>query len=195
MWKPLTCDSFGNVTFSQESEAGPMPPDLLESPTMSRYGPEAALASRSALAGQSLDLLTLATCGPSGSASSASAALQSSMANRLRELMEGAGSTWFGHSWKVKATPSRRLIWQLAASAHRIPGSGSILWRTPTATDNRDRGNVSQPSIQRRMRLGKQIGLSMLFLKKPCPFCVAAMMGYPQEWTRCADMATPSSRS
>lgn len=59
--------------------------------------------------------------------------------------------------------------------------SGSL--PTPNASDNRDRGNVSHPSIQRRMRIGKQIGLSMLFEKEPCPSCVEGMMGIPLGWT------------
>jgi hypothetical protein len=33
-------------------------------------------------------------------------------------------------------------------------------WPTPNASDNRDRGNMSNPSIQRRIKIGKQIGLS-----------------------------------
>jgi hypothetical protein len=51
------------------------------------------------------------------------------------------------------------------------------------ASDNRDRGDTTNPSIQRRMRIGKQIGLSMLFKGAPCPSCVEAMMGWPAGWT------------
>ena len=33
-------------------------------------------------------------------------------------------------------------------------------WPTPIASDNRDRGNMSNQSVQRRLEIGKQIGLS-----------------------------------
>lgn len=191
----LTCDSFGNVIFSPESVDGPMHCELQAFQTITPSGQVLAHASRSAPQAANAGSLTQDIFGLSGSGSSASAALQRSMASKLRELTADSGSIWFGQTWKVQATPSRRLIWQLAASAHRIPGSGSILWRTPTATDNKDRGHIGNPSIQRRMRLGKQIGLSMLFRRTPCPFCVGAMMGYPPQWTFCGDTETQSSRS
>jgi len=34
------------------------------------------------------------------------------------------------------------------------------MWPTPQASDNRDRGNMSNPSVQRRVAIGKQISLS-----------------------------------
>jgi hypothetical protein len=34
------------------------------------------------------------------------------------------------------------------------------LWPTPQASDNRDRGCMEDPSIKRRQKIGKQIGLS-----------------------------------
>ena len=34
------------------------------------------------------------------------------------------------------------------------------MWPTPNASDNRDRGCMEDPSIQRRIKIGKQIGLS-----------------------------------
>ncbi len=36
------------------------------------------------------------------------------------------------------------------------------MWPTPYASDNRDRGNLSNPCVQRRIELGKQIGLTTL---------------------------------
>jgi hypothetical protein len=61
---------------------------------------------------------------------------------------------------------------------------------TPMASDNRDRGDTTNPSIQRRMHIGKQIGLSMLFKGMPCPSCVEAMMGWPVGWTDSRPLAT-----
>jgi hypothetical protein len=35
-------------------------------------------------------------------------------------------------------------------------------WPTPNAADNRDRGNYDSPSIQRRVKIGKQVDLTMM---------------------------------
>lgn len=80
------------------------------------------------------------TFGPSGSVSSASAALQSSLASRLRVLMDSTGSTLFRLTWKERVTPSQRSISALRASAPRTVDSVSTLslWPTPTARDHKD---------------------------------------------------------
>jgi len=54
---------------------------------------------------------------------------------------------------------------------------------TPNASDNRDRGGPSNPSIQRRKRIGKQINLSMVFDGHLSPLFVEQMMGFPENWT------------
>ena len=68
------------------------------------------------------------------------------------------------------------------------------LWPTPCAADDRDRGRWSNPSIQRRVAMGKQINLSML--AQGCGGSNAQMgtqgqlnpqfqcwlMGYPKTW-------------
>jgi len=57
---------------------------------------------------------------------------------------------------------------------------------TPTASDNRDRGNMSNPSIQRRVAIGKQIMLSQSVDRNSGqlnPPWVEWLMGWPLEWT------------
>ena len=57
---------------------------------------------------------------------------------------------------------------------------------TPQASDNRDRGNMSNPSIQRRAAIGKQIMLSQSVHPtsgKLNPTWVEWLMGWPLEWT------------
>ena len=57
---------------------------------------------------------------------------------------------------------------------------------TPQASDNRDRGNMSNPSIQRRVEIGKQISLSQSVHPtsgKLNPTWVEWLMGWPPEWT------------
>ena len=60
------------------------------------------------------------------------------------------------------------------------------MWPTPNAGDDRDRGNLSMPSIQRRQRLGKQLNLSMVVSEKSGalnPEWVEWLMGFPPGWT------------
>jgi hypothetical protein len=57
---------------------------------------------------------------------------------------------------------------------------------TPQASDNRDRGNMSNPSIQRRVAIGKQIMLSQsvnLTSGQLNPTWVEWLMGWPLGWT------------
>lgn len=55
-----------------------------------------------------------------------------------------------------------------------------------TREDNRDRGNISNPSVQRRVEIGKQIGLSQVVHPTSGalnPNWVEWLMGYPVGWT------------
>ncbi len=61
-------------------------------------------------------------------------------------------------------------------------------WPTPQATDNRDRGCMEDPSIQRRVAMGKQIMLSQAVKEKRAtgtlnPQWVEWLMGFPDGWT------------
>jgi hypothetical protein len=59
-------------------------------------------------------------------------------------------------------------------------------WPTPQASDNRDRGNMSNPSIQRRVAIGKQIMLSQSVdptSGQLNPMWVEWLMGWPLGWT------------
>ena len=61
-----------------------------------------------------------------------------------------------------------------------------IHWPTPQASDNRDRGNMSNPSVQRRVAIGKQISLSQSVHPTSGqlnPTWVEWLMGWPLEWT------------
>lgn len=64
-------------------------------------------------------------------------------------------------------------------------GLGYSLLPTPQASDNRDRGTyLKTAAITRRVEIGKQIMLSMLFNGKPCPHCVTQIMGFPNGWLK-----------
>lgn len=77
-----------------------------------------------------------------------------------------------------KTTPALRSYSQLTVSRGGLKEAGYTTVPTPLASDYRDRGDINMPSIKRRMVLGKQIHLSMLFKGTPCPFCVSAIQGY-----------------
>lgn len=66
-------------------------------------------------------------------------------------------------------------------------------WPTPCASDNRDRGHLGIPAIQRRLSKGKQIMLSMSVSDTSGalnPLWVEWLMGWPIGWTDYAASGT-----
>lgn len=88
--------------------------------------------------------MTSGTCGRTGTGSSRSAALQSSLESRLRARMACSGSTLFTLTWKQRATPSGLLICALRASARRTSDNGCGLWPTPGAADAKQSSNTER---------------------------------------------------
>ena len=78
---------------------------------------------------------TSAISGPLGSISSASVALQLSLVSKLKARLTTDGSTLFKLTWKEKTTPAGRLVYRLAASAHRTSDKDSGSWPTPIVGD------------------------------------------------------------
>ena len=75
---------------------------------------------------------------------------------------------------------------------------GSNARPTPNAIDSRDRGNMSNPAIQRRAEIGKQLNLSMVVHPtsgKLSPDWVEWLMGFPIGFTASRDWVTPKSHS
>jgi len=69
---------------------------------------------------------------------------------------------------------------------------------TPQASDNRDRGNMSNPSIQRRLAIGKQIMLSQSVDQTSGqlnPTWVEWLMGWPLGWTDLNPLETDKCHS
>ena len=63
-----------------------------------------------------------------------------------------------------------------------------VRWPTPSAEDNRDRGNMDNPCIQRRVELGKQVNLGMAVKSADDkgslnPDWVEWLLGIPIGWT------------
>ena len=136
-----------------ESASGPMRFVKRDGPTTAPSGPDHALASLSAAQASEKGLLTSGTFGHTGSTSSRSAALATSLENRLRQKTDGLGSTLYKLTWKHWDLPSGRQICALRASVRRTSGkdSGSMgPWPTPMACDARGsagRGKKELPNI------------------------------------------------
>ena len=82
-------------------------------------------------------------------------------------------------------------------NAEALVGMPARMWPTPCASDHRDRGNLGNPSVQRRAAIGKQLGLSMVVSEasgRLNPTWVEWLMGFPLGWTACEHSGTPSSR-
>jgi hypothetical protein len=94
------------------------------------------------------------------------------------------------HNAKEKGYPAEfnRMTQGLGTVVKKFP--------TPQASDNRDRGNMSNPSIQRRVVKGKQIMLSQSVHPTSGqlnPTWVEWLMGWPLGWTDLKPLATDKS--
>lgn len=127
-----------NATSSPELASGPMPCDKPDGPMIARSGPDRALASLSARQAKEQGLLTSGTYGQRGITSSASADLQSSLVNRLKQRFATAGSTLFKLTWKELTTPAGRSLSLLRASVRRISDNDCTSWPTPNAGPQND---------------------------------------------------------
>ena len=118
-------------------------------------GQDPVPASLSAWQAKKKGLLTSGTCGPTSSASSASAALTSFLASRLQALTALHGSTLYRLTWKQRTTPAGRSIPALRASVLRTSDKGCTGWPTPTGNSytgagsgNREGGLNLQTAVE-----------------------------------------------
>lgn len=182
-----TCAGSINATSSPAPAAGHTLCGLPDGTTVERPGPALALASRSPQPDAGAALPTSATCGRTGSASSASANLQRSLASRLREL--DSGSTKYSLTWKVWTTPAGRQICRLHARARHKLGSDCGLWPTPRAA-----GGKAGPDYAKIGRSRTGISLPTALGGMPNPTWLGWLMGYPAQWINAACSAMPLFR-
>src|SRR5690349_13406088 len=124
-----------NATSSPASGSGRTHSDKPDGPTSDPSGPDPVPVSRSASPEAAKVLRMLDTFGRSGRVSLASAALASSLVNKLQVRLDSCGSTLFTLTWKTRATPSQRLIAAHRASERRTDGSVSTSLPTPRSGD------------------------------------------------------------
>ena len=133
---PQTWLALHNAISSPESAFGPTPSDGPAGLMTALCGPAHALASLSATQAKEMGLLTSGIYGHTSCTSSASAALQSSLASKLQAKTASLGSTLWRLTWKARTTPLGRSICALRASAHPTSDSGCTGWPTPTTEAN-----------------------------------------------------------
>jgi len=130
-----TYPALPSATFSPGSASGATPCAKQAGQMIAQSGQVVVPASRSATLEREQDSKMSAICGPNFSASSSSAALQSALVSRLRANQASLGSTLYKLTWKVRVTPSGRLIPALRASVRRTSDRGSTGWGTPRAAE------------------------------------------------------------
>jgi hypothetical protein len=135
MFEQTTCTGIRSAISSPASAFGATPFVWPNGLTPEQCGQDLVLASLSAWQALAVGCATSGTYGRPGSGSSSSAALQSSLANRLKQRLNTAGSTLFALTWKESATPSGRSVSLLRASARRTSDSACGSWPTAAARD------------------------------------------------------------
>ena len=117
-----------NAISSPESVSGPAPYASPLGRTIAVYGLGPALANLSPRQAKAAGLMTSGTCGPRGTSSSTSAALQQSLESRLRARTASLGSTLYTLTWKQRTTPQGLQICALRASARRTSDNDCGSW-------------------------------------------------------------------
>jgi hypothetical protein len=156
----MTSAALRSVISSLELPFGHTLCAALDGLTTAKCGPALARVSLSLELESGAARPTTATSGRSGTRSSESAALQSSLASRYQALTASTGSTLYKITWKRRVTPLQRWISAQRATARRTSGSDFTGWHTPLASDG-DKADATPVAIARRLSTGRNLGLAM----------------------------------
>lgn len=143
----MTSEASHSATSSPASADGATHSDSPAGPMTDLFGQALAPASPSAQRASSVAATMSATYGLRSSTSSASAALEQSLASRLPELLGTPGGITWQQTWKAKATPQRRRILAHTASGLRTSDSGCTGWPTPLSADGRGSAGVGKREL------------------------------------------------
>ena len=165
------------ATSLQALPGGNLHCNLLAGPLGVQCGQEAALVSHSPARERVKGKKTQDTSGPTFDASSPSANLQRSLANKLRQRQDVNGSPEYVLTWKDWDMPSGPPICALRARARRISDSGFTGWPTPVAQP----ANGTPEAFLRRkresvQRTGRSMGIVLTDLQM---VAVNGLAGWP----------------
>ena len=144
-----------------ESESGRLHFAKLVGEMIGEFGPAAVHASLSPQQAKALGLMTSGICGPHGTTSLSSAALQSSLESKLQARMPLSGGILFKLTWKQRTTPQGRRICALRASVPRTSDSDCGGWGTPTKDEA---GGTAEQFLARKAALSGACGVSLTAL-------------------------------
>lgn len=161
MFDLTTSEDTTSVISSPESASGRMPFGAPAGPMIDLFGPVPVRANLSPRQAKDLDLRTSGTYGLRGTGSSASAALQSSLENRLRAQLSTLGSTLYTLTWKRWTTPSGVSRFRLRASARRESAIEHSGWPTPTVGNAEGSQSFEGLSATGRTPDGRKVAVSL----------------------------------
>lgn len=173
MFSPATYEASLNAISSPASESGATHFGLPDGATTDLFGLAPVRANLSPRQAKELGLMTSGTSGRTGTTSSKSAALQSSLESKLRARTLILGSTLYTLTWRLWVTPSGVSRSRLRASALRNPETALSGWRAPMATDGK-KADCLLPGVFKRMTEGRQISLAMQARLAGWPTCRAS---------------------
>jgi hypothetical protein len=196
-----------SVIGSPESGSGVTHSGSPDGQTTDPCGPAPVRAPALAQRAKGKGLQMLVTSGLSGIASSASAALQSSLESRLLPRLDTAGSTLFVETWKRRVTPLRRRYWEHTARAPLTSGSGCTSVPTPTAEPANGEPEAFLDRKRRSVERGSSMGIVLSDLQMVSKLatvatprgedsqCTGAHRGTPDTLRSQANLATVTSPS
>ena len=140
---PPISEASPKLTSSLESAAGATPFASPISQTIEKSGQAHVRVSRFRSLDADKAMPIADTCGPLFTVSSPSAALQSSLENKLRAAMDPNGSLEFALTWRQQDMPSGPPICALRASGRHTIGPSYTSWPTPTLSMSQPGSEVS----------------------------------------------------